>query len=169
MSNSLRTGLLQWDRFTGIWLALVGLLVAAALVTAVVGGAQGTNHMIPAYSDGVTMEDFVYNAYVAHLRGDRVRLQSMYAADTWAAMSEEDKDWGHTGFLAPSNLLGMRILYTGEGPDGLQARILYFYALRDGPLAIQRVEVSIRHLSLAPAGDSWKLQEILPRYPLYGY
>ena len=164
MSDSPQAGMLQWDRFTGIWLALVGLIVAAALVTAWVGDAPGMNDMIPAYSSGDTVEDFVYNAYLAHLRGDLVRLQSMYAADTWAEMFPEDKHWGSASLFTNPDLLGMRILDTTEGPDGLQAMIAYYYTRWDGPMAVQRVDVSIHAISLASDNDGWKLLQILPRY-----
>jgi len=168
MNDSPQAGLLQWDRFTGIWLALVGLLLVAALVTAWVGGEPGIDDMIPAYSRGDTVEDFIYNAYLAHLRGDLARLQSMYAADTWAAMASEDKNWERTSLFAAPDVLGMRILDTTEGPDGLQALVAYYHAWPDGQRAIRHVEVSTRFILLEPAGDSWKLRQLLPR-SAYGY
>ncbi len=163
MSNSPRVGMLQWDRFTAVWVTLVGLLVMAALVTGFVGGGQDAA-MLPAYAQGDTVKDFVFNAYVAHLRGDLSRLQPMYAADTWAEMSEEDKNWGAFGLFAHSDLLGLRVLDTAEGPEGLQTRIASYHVRRTGPLGIQRLEIYTQLVRLAPAGDSWKLQQILPRY-----
>ncbi len=164
MNDSSQAGMLQWDRFTGIWLALVGLLVAAALVTAWIGGASDMNDMMPAYSSGDTVEDFVYNAYLAHLRGDLVRLESMYAADTWAEMSHADKHWGSAGLFASPDLLGMRIRDMQEGPDGLQAMVVHYHTRWGAPLAIQRVEVSTHAIVLTSAADGWKLQRMLPRH-----
>ena len=167
MSKSPKIGMLELDRFTLIWLAFVGILIAAALTTALVKTDPGTNNLIPTYSMGDSVEDFVFNAYVAHLLGDLPRLQSMYAEDAWDGMPDEDKNWRGSSLFVDSNLQGLRILDTTEEIDGqLQVRVAYYFTRQDGPLSIRRLEVSTRLISLVPtpAGNSWKIQQILPRY-----
>ena len=164
MNNSPKAGFLHLDRFTVAWLALVGLLVAAALGTTLVKGNRGSSDPIPAYSEGDTAEDFVYNAYLAHLRGDLVRLQSMYTADAWAEIHDEEKNWSESGLFTGSSILGLHILEAIDGPDGAQARVASYYTRRDGPLGIQRVEVNTELIPLVSTGEGWKLQQLLPRY-----
>lgn len=167
MNNISHTGLWRLDRFTLIWLALVGILVVASLATMLFKDGRGADTLTPAYTMGDTVEDFVYNAYVAHMLGDLSRLQSMYDPEVWAGMMHEDKDWRESYFLDNSNLLGFRILDTVEYSDGrMQARIAFYISGQNAPLNIQSLDVSTNDVRLSPtaAGDGWQLLQQLPRY-----
>lgn len=144
--------LLKGDRFTWILMAVGGLVLAVAFVTAWGAASRQAGDAAPPYQEADTPEAFVFNAYVAHFYGDLERLQTVYAAEVWAEMESWEKDWSG---LADGSYV--RILDAETGADGLQVRVARYDPDVSPFLNIRRLEMQHLLVALAEEDASWKL------------
>lgn len=157
-------GILQLDRFAAYWLGLALLMVVAALVSLSLSRAERLPGLEPAYRDGVTAKEFVFNTYVAHMRGDLERLEQAYSPEFWEEAHMSEMNWGQYGHYH-GDLLGVRVLDVEERENGgLTATVATYHGGWDGPLGMRRLEITLHTVPLIEKGDSWQLQEALPRY-----